>query len=95
VKLSDREVRARDIAVLRVLKDADAPLASGRVWHLACPDEPHRSRRDAGMTRTLERLERMGFVHGRYEWGSTGRYWSITERGIDRLTFETNKVGAA
>ncbi len=78
-------LRDRDVAVLRALENEPEPLAAGRVWHLACPDEPYRGRRDAGMTRTLDRLERMGFVRGRYEWESTCRYWSITEAGITAL----------
>lgn len=73
-------LRPRDLAILRALADRDR-IAPGNLWHVAFPDEPYRSRRDAGMTRTLDRLQRLGFAIGRYEWGGTGRYWSITEAG--------------
>lgn len=82
-------LRSRDLAVLRVLAEEDREahmgLPAGRVWHLACSDEPHRGRRDAGMTRTLDRLQNLGLVRGHYEWGGTGRFWKITDAGREAL----------
>lgn len=84
--MSERtHLRSRDLAVLRALATQEHALHAGRVWQLACPDEPYRGRRDAGMTRTLDRLERFGFVRGRYEWQSTSRYWRITDVGREAL----------
>jgi hypothetical protein len=85
------DLRPRDLAVLRVLaengRETSMGLPPGRVWHLAfADDEPYRQRRDAGMTRTLDRLRNLGLVRGSYEWGGTGRYWTITAAGREALT---------
>lgn len=74
--------------VLQVLADnrRKPPLSAGRVWHLACGEQPYRGRRDAGMTRTLDALERRGFVDGRYAGTfSSGRVWRITDAGLAEL----------
>jgi hypothetical protein len=89
-RLRDR-LRPRDVAVLRVLV-AGRELSSGRVWRLAFPDEPYRGRRDAGMTRTLDRLERLGLVAYRYVIGGQqpSRNWRITDAGREAVPMDTN-----
>lgn len=58
-------------------------LFPGRIAHLYRQRHGgnYRQRADAGMTRTLDSLERLGLVRGSYEWEATGRSWELTDKG--------------
>lgn len=72
----------RQEAFLRVMKDAGESLGAGRIFYLAFPGAPHRGRRDAGATRTLDGLAREGLVTYTYTHGHpVSRDWRITEAG--------------
>jgi hypothetical protein len=63
----------------------DGPQYPGRVFHLAFPEAEHKGRRDAGARRTLEALERLGYVSGCYPYlEATARRWSLTEAGREK-----------
>lgn len=81
------DLRPRDISVLKVLATQKSGIHAGRVWHLAFPDQSYRGRRDAGMTRTLDRLERKGLVKYRYTMGArqSSRTWTITTAGLSEI----------
>lgn len=83
------DLRPRDIAVLKALASGDQELGmhAGRVWRVVFPNESYRGRRDAGMTRTLDRLERMGLVRYRYTTGARqpSRVWMITSAGLSEI----------
>ena len=80
-------LRPRDVAVLEALADHQGHMgiSPGNLFYRAFPDAPRRGRSDAGMTRTLDRLQSVGLVKGMYEWQSTSRYWLITDAGRDAL----------
>lgn len=75
------ELNTRQVAFLTVMAGLDAEENPGRIFRLAFPDAPFRGRRDAGATRTLDSLERLGFVRGRYPSYGDGRRWRITPAG--------------
>lgn len=95
MKLSDRQV-----AFLHAMRDG-RERNPGQIFCEACPDEPYKGRRDAGATRTLDGMEKLGLVAGAYRYYGTGRVWRITkagkgelaERGLDTRT--KPKVGLA
>lgn len=80
LRLSDRQR-----AFLRALAgENDRGIGAGRVYALAYPDAEYRGRRDAGATRTLDALERVGLVKGHYRGSAAsfgGRDWTITHAG--------------
>lgn len=78
------ELNERQIAFLVAMQDGHE-YGSGRVFVLAYPDAPHRGRRDAGATRTLDAMEKLGVVTWRYPQGSDSRMWRITQAGKDLL----------
>lgn len=87
--MTPNTIRPRDIAVLKVLASRRPELGqelgmhAGYIWRVAFPDEPYRGRRDAGMTRTLDRLNRLGLVKYRYTTSiPSSRLWTITPAGL-------------
>lgn len=79
MKLNDRQV-----AFLVVMQDG-RERGSGWIFHDAFPDAEHRGRRDAGATRTLDGMDRLGLVAGRYLSFGGGRNWRITTAGRTEL----------
>lgn len=83
----------RQLAFLRVLgkhyeeQTADAgqtmrSMSPGYITRQAFPDAEYRGRLDAGATRTLDSMEKLGIVSGSYRGSrATGRDWIITEEG--------------
>lgn len=76
------ELTERQRKVLEVLI-ANPGISAGRVWALAFGDvEPYRGRRDAGMTATLDAMQRLGWVRGDYlHREALGRDWTATPEG--------------
>jgi DNA-binding MarR family transcriptional regulator len=87
--VSEPSLRPRDLAILAVFQPGEELL----VWEvhahlLRRPGPQVVGRSPAGITATLDRLERMGLVNVRQEaWAP--RLWSITAAGKQRL-----RVGA-
>lgn len=83
--MPDLQLSDRQRTFLRALAgENDRGIGAGRVYVLAYPDAPYRGRRDAGATRTLDALERVGLVKGRYRSTAAsfgGRDWTITAAG--------------
>lgn len=84
MKLSERQV-----AFLAVMQDG-REWNPGQIFHTAFPDAPYRGRRDAGATRTLDAMEKLGLVSYRYPhtWDGRligGRTWWITTAGKAEL----------
>lgn len=77
------KLNERQLAFLRALDEHGTGygIGAGRVFVLAFPDAPYTSRRDAGATRTLDGLLKLGLVRGSYAGRSTGRDWRITDEG--------------
>lgn len=82
VALTDRQV-----AFLRVLaayqrKPGGGGMGAGQTFYEAFPDAAYSGRRDAGATRTLDGLQKLGLVSGSYAYlEATGRDWTITSAG--------------
>lgn len=77
------KLNERQVAFLRALAENDTGygIGAGRVFLLAFPDAPYTHRRDAGATRTLDSLLKLGLVRGTYAAYAHGRDWKITDAG--------------
>lgn len=79
----------RQFYFLKALASCSAEVSAGRVFTLAYPNAPYRGRRDAGATRTLDAMEKEGWVRGRYGYsGEGGRHWRISTRGREVFAAE-------
>lgn len=85
--MTERQRKFLEVLAADTLRHIGLP--PGRIFFLAFPDENHGGRRDAGATRTLDGMQKLGWVVGRYpayEMGfATGRYWKITDDGRKAL----------
>lgn len=82
MKLNDRQV-----AFLVAMQDG-RPRNPSAIFYEAFPDAEYRGRRDAGATRTLDAMARLGLVKFTYPssaFYASGRTWWITREGKDEL----------